>query len=150
MQLVIGIGNTLRGDDGVGVAVAQSLAEQHSAPDLQVIACQQLTPELAALISQAEQVIFVDASLNLPVGKVQVQPLDAAAEQACSAHHTAPSALLGLAKALYGAQPRSALVAIGAQAFGFSEQLSAPVAQALPQALHLVMGLLSEHSDEVP
>jgi hydrogenase maturation protease len=142
MQLVIGIGNTLRGDDGVGVVVAQQLAAQQPSPDLQVIVCQQLTPELTALISQAEQVIFVDASVNISAGAVQVTPLDPENARALATHHMAPAALLMAAKVLYGAQPRSVLVAIGAQHFGYGEQLSAAVASALPRATQLILSLL--------
>jgi hydrogenase maturation protease len=141
MRLVIGIGNTLRGDDGIGVAVAQQLAAQHL-PDLQVIACHQLTPELTALISQAEQVIFVDASANLSAGDVKVIPLDLDSARALATHHWAPTALLMAAKVLYSAQPRSALVAIGAQHFGYCEQLSEAVARALPRATQLILSLL--------
>jgi len=141
MRLVIGIGNTLRGDDGVGVAVAQQLAAQHL-PDLRVIACHQLTPELTALISQAEQVIFVDASTNLSAGDVKVIPLDLDSARALATHHWAPTALLMAAKVLYSAQPRSALVAIGAQHFGYCEQLSESVARALPRATQLILSLL--------
>lgn len=143
MRLVIGIGNTLRGDDGVGAAVAQQVAAQQHLPDLQVITCHQLTPELTALISQAEQVIFVDASVNLPAGVVQALPLSLENAQKLSAHHTAPAALLMAAKVLYGAQPRSTLVAIGAQHFGYGEQLSESVASALPHATQLILRLLS-------
>ncbi|MFQ3535605.1 MAG: hydrogenase maturation protease [Aggregatilineales bacterium] len=150
MRLVIGIGNTLRGDDGIGVAVAEHIAARHSAPDLQVIACHQLTPELIPLISQAEQVIFIDASVSQPAGSVQVLPL--AVEDACvpSVHHTTPAALLAAAKTLYGAQPRGMLVAVGAQDFGYSEQLSARVAQALPRAAQLILSLLEEQLSEAP
>ncbi|MCS6870317.1 MAG: hydrogenase maturation protease [Anaerolineae bacterium] len=146
MRLVIGIGNTLRGDDGIGVAVAQHIAAQHSTPDLQVVTCQQLTPELIALISQAKQVIFVDASVTQPSGSVQAQPLDLDGARLLSVHHTAPSALLMAAKVLYNAQPPSTLVTIGGQDFGFTEQFSEPVAQALPRAAQLIMSLLETQS----
>jgi hydrogenase maturation protease len=149
MRLVIGIGNTLRGDDGIGVAVAEQVAAQHSAPDLEVIACHQLTPELIALISQAEQVIFVDASVTQPSGSLRVQPLDPEQAPMLSVHHTAPSALLMAAKVLYGAQPHSTLITVGAQEFSFTEQFSQPVAEALPRAVRLVLSLLERQSSEV-
>ncbi len=142
MRLVIGIGNTLRGDDGIGVRVAQRLAAQHSAPDLEVIACHQLTPELIAPISQAEQVIFVDASATQPAGSVQAQPLHLQSAPPLSAHHVTPAALLMAADLLYGAQPRGALISVGAQDFSFGERLSPPVAEALPRAVALVLSLL--------
>ena len=46
MDLVIGYGNTLRGDDGVGVLVADALEGWNQA--VRTLSVQQLTPELAA------------------------------------------------------------------------------------------------------
>lgn len=148
MRLVIGIGNTLRGDDGIGVAVAERVAAQHSAPDLEVIVCHQLTPELIALISQAEQVIFVDASVTQPSGSLQVRPLDPEQAPLLSIHHASPAALLMAAKVLYGAQPPSTLITIGAAEFGFTEQFSQPVAEALPRAVQLILSLLEKQGSE--
>jgi hydrogenase maturation protease len=48
--LLIGYGNTLRNDDGVGVRIAEIIAEENR-PHVQVIATHQLTPELAARYS---------------------------------------------------------------------------------------------------
>jgi hydrogenase maturation protease len=60
--LVIGYGNTLRGDDGVGSLVAEQVATW-SLPDVRSHSIHQLTPELAAEIAQAEQIFFIDASI---------------------------------------------------------------------------------------
>ncbi|MFN7898679.1 MAG: hypothetical protein ACK5N0_03300 [Synechococcaceae cyanobacterium] len=60
-DLVIGIGNSLRGDDGVGWWLAQR-AERWLPPD-RVRAVRQLTPELAAELAAATRVLFLDAWL---------------------------------------------------------------------------------------
>jgi hydrogenase maturation protease len=62
-HLLIGVGNRLRGDDGAGYRLAELLAaEPHpTAAPWQVLAVQQLTPELAAAIAIANAVLFVDA-----------------------------------------------------------------------------------------
>jgi hypothetical protein len=54
--LVIGYGNSLRGDDCA-------------------IACHQLTSELAERISQAHQVVFVDVHAGVPAGPIAIQPV---------------------------------------------------------------------------
>src|SRR5271166_6728975 len=58
--LIIGYGNPLRGDDGLGWQVASELAKCVDAL-ISVLAVQQLTPELAEPVSDADLVIFVDA-----------------------------------------------------------------------------------------
>lgn len=66
--LIIGYGNPLRGDDGLGWHVAQRLAAvlpQHRA---RIEVCHQLTPELAEPISRADLVIFIDAEDLAPAG----------------------------------------------------------------------------------
>src|SRR5262249_51109422 len=61
--LVIGYGNELRGDDGVGPAAARAVAAW-AEPCVQAIATHQLTPELADAIAGAEEVVFVDARIG--------------------------------------------------------------------------------------
>ena len=64
--LVIGYGNTLRGDDGVGPHVAEAIGAMRL-PEVHTIVCQQLSPEHAAPISLAETVIFVDAAVDASI-----------------------------------------------------------------------------------
>jgi len=65
-RLVIGIGNPLRGDDGVGALLAEQAALFTAAdPDgpVAVRSVQQLTPELAEELARLEAVLFIDAWL---------------------------------------------------------------------------------------
>src|SRR4051794_12612618 len=67
--LIIGYGNSFCGDDGVGPCAAELLAE-HDIPHVQCIAIHQLTPELAAPISLADVVFFVDAAYGTTPGEI--------------------------------------------------------------------------------
>jgi Ni,Fe-hydrogenase maturation factor len=58
-DLVIGIGNPLRGDDGVGWWLAERAETLKPTP--RVLRVQQLTPELAAELAAARRVLFIDA-----------------------------------------------------------------------------------------
>ena len=58
--LVIGYGNTLRGDDAAGVRAAEML--QSRMADLDVVTVTDLSIELAAPMAHHDQVIFIDAS----------------------------------------------------------------------------------------
>ena len=70
MILVIGYGNELRRDDGLGPRVAASLA----GPGVRALAVRQLTPELAEEVATARLVVFVDARVNPPAATVEVMP----------------------------------------------------------------------------
>lgn len=71
--IIVGFGNTLRGDDGLGQAVAAVLA---AAPPegADVLACHQLTPELAEQLAAAALAVFVDAAAGAPAGSIAVEP----------------------------------------------------------------------------
>jgi hydrogenase maturation protease len=58
---VIGIGNTLKGDDGVGVRVAELLAERDLGPDVEVVVGHLGGMQLAPHFIGAGRVIVVDA-----------------------------------------------------------------------------------------
>ena len=65
--LVIGYGNTLRRDDGVGPHVAEAIAAL-ALPGVEALVCPLLTPELAEAIARARRVVFVDAMVTAPPG----------------------------------------------------------------------------------
>lgn len=68
--LVIGLGNPLRGDDGVGVRVAQILAEQTLPPGVEVVDGGTQGLGIVNLMEGWQRVILVDAA---EVGKVPGQ-----------------------------------------------------------------------------
>lgn len=120
--LVIGYGNTLRRDDGVGIKVAEAVAELGLA-GVSVITRHQLVPELAEPISQARTVIFVDATAAslLPVELRTVEP--AAAAQIL-VHAADPGTLLALAREIFNRHPSAWTLAIPGDDFGFGDGLS--------------------------
>ena len=69
--LIIGCGNPMRGDDAIGCHAARVL-EQHfwNDPDVEVIAAQQLTPEMVDDILQRDFVLFLDASFGDQPGTI--------------------------------------------------------------------------------
>ena len=140
-DLVIGYGNTLRGDDGVGPAAAAAVEAWRRA-DLRVISCHQLGPELAAPISAARRVIFVDAAAGGP-GPVQVRALEPQETREVATHSADPRAVLGLAKAAFGGCPPAWWVTIPVGGMEFGEELSVPAREGLSAALDQIRRLLS-------
>ncbi len=132
--LIIGYGNPLRRDDGIGLAAAQQLASDLNIPGVQVVACHQLTPELAEPISRTSRVIFIDACDGDRPGQVICRPVLRDLESAPAfAHHLTPAALLACAYTLYQVNPVEALVmTVNGASFEYGEDLTPQVAAALP------------------
>lgn len=145
VDLVIGYGNTLRCDDGVGQKVAESVQEWNL-ENVRSLARHQLTPELAEDIAQANIVIFVDAVAISPetTVEIQVQSLDGGEIDGNSLGHSSnPRSLLGLTQVLYGKIPPAYWILIPGVNFGFGEQLSAITEQGLIVALVKIRLLLN-------
>ena len=119
--LVIGYGNTLRGDDGVGPQVAERLSTGDCS-QMQTCAVHQLTPELAAEIALVEEVWFVDAWVGGTTPTIK--PLTVTSELPLMDHGWQPEGLLQLAKTLYGAEPVAYHLLIPVQQFAYGEVLS--------------------------
>ena len=124
--MVIGYGNTLRSDDGVGPKVADAVAALGLA-GVRSLACPLLTPELAEPISQASMLLFVDAAVDAPL-EVQRRKLEPAATSQVMAHAASPATLLALARDVFGHAPEAWLVTIPVAELGIGDALS-PLAQ---------------------
>jgi hydrogenase maturation protease len=141
---VIGYGNPLRGDDGVGYFVAERLARRFAAAgperDLEVLALHQLTPEVAEALINSELVVFVDADCRQPPGRLSCEVVSRRLPRpAPTTHHLDPAGLLAFARALDPASPRQALLlTVGGESFGHGEGFSPPVAAALASVEQLL------------
>ena len=125
--LVIGYGNTLRCDDGVGPKVAEAV-EALQLPGVRAIICQQLSPEHADAISQAHTVIFVDAAIDAPT-EVRFRKLEPNESSQLMAHAADPRTMLALARDVFGHAPEAWWLTIPALKLEFGSDLS-PEAEA--------------------
>ncbi|MBM5799720.1 MAG: hydrogenase maturation protease [Cyanobacteria bacterium K_DeepCast_35m_m2_023] len=139
-RLVIGIGNPLRGDDGVGALLAEQAAVQTAARCVQ-----QLTPELAAELAHLDAVLFIDAWEAVAGTEPQLQDLQPAGASGDS-HRLEPAALLAVCQALYGRAPAAQLLLVPASAFAHGTALSTRLQQALPAARTLLHQWLHGHA----
>lgn len=143
--LIIGYGNPLRGDDGVGPRVVEAVAAMRL-PGVHTMVCHQLTPELAELVAAARLVVFVDAEIEAP--EVGLRPLAAAENAEFRTHASDPAALLALAGRLFGRCPRAWWLTIPVADLGFGDALS-PVAQrGLATALQEIRSLVARNAGE--
>jgi hydrogenase maturation protease len=123
--LVIGYGNTLRGDDGVGPRVAEAVGNL-GLPGVRTLICPLLTPELADPISRVEKVIFVDAAVDSPQ-EVQWRKLQPNESSQLMAHAADPCTMLALARDVFGHVPQAWWLTIPAVDLGFHEEFSPAV-----------------------
>ena len=135
--LILACGNTLRSDDGVAPRLADWAQERfHDQPQVRVISRQQWTPDLAEDVAAADSVLFVDASIKSPPGRVRLTPVSSRVDGAApDSHHLSANQLLGLARSLYGCiKSHAMLLTVGIGSTELGEALSAPVEAALPRA----------------
>ena len=141
--MIIGYGNPLRGDDGVGWRVVEALAAE--LPSIEALTAHQLTPELADPISQARIVVFVDAAVGDLPGQVHCFPIWPAADRPGS-HETTPAGLLALAAELFGRCPSAHMVTISGESFDVGETLSEGVEGAVPVAVAAIRNIVERFS----
>lgn len=149
--LVLGIGNRLLSDEGVGVHVIERLARDHAErPDVQWLDGGTLSFSLAAAIEDARQLIVVDAAeLKAPPGTVRVfrdHDMDRflAAPGRRSVHEVGLVDLLCMVRLTERLPTRRALVAVQPAELGWGDGPSTLVAAALPAACREVVQLLEE------
>lgn len=124
--LVIGYGNSLRGDDGIGPGVADAVGRLRI-KGVRPLICPLLAPELADPISRARKVIFVDASAD-PDDEIRWRELEPATTHQIMAHAADPRTLLALARDVFGHAPKAWWLTIPVEDMGFHLGLS-PLAE---------------------
>ena len=143
--LVLGYGNVLRSDDGVGRHAAERMADDPRFDGVTVIARHQLTPELALDVSRATRVVFVDASHGPRAGTFTVEPLaPPGAAATASSHQLDPCRLVELARELYDRVPEAVIVSVGVASLAFGDRLSPMVDAVMPQLADAVAELVAD------
>lgn len=147
--LVLGVGNTLMGDEGVGVRVVEAL--RASFPDLptdvSLVDGGTLGLDLLPLVDDAGALLMIDAvQMNASAGSIIVLRGDELRAQLggkMSAHQVGVGDLLAVAR-LRGTLPAlTSLIGIQPESLEIGLDLSGPVAGALPEAVRLARAEIS-------
>ena len=143
---IVGYGNPLRGDDGVGQEVATALVQQKNSvaglASATITCAHQLLPEMALDISRSRFAVFIDAAHDgRPGGSVSLQllaePDEPGPGPACGSellgglHPSQPACVV---RCLFGTAPVGAVVTVGVVALGLGTGLSPLVRSAIPRA----------------
>ena len=152
--LVLGIGNTLLTDEGVGVHVLQALEPLLAAdPDVTLLDGGTLSFTLAGPIGDAEALVVVDAA-NIRAEPGEWTLLEGTAmddflvgNRKSSVHEVGLTDLRAIAL-LTGHWPeRRAMLAIQPEAVGWGESPTPAVAAAIPPACAAIRGLIESWRD---
>jgi hydrogenase maturation protease len=147
--LIIGYGNPLRGDDGIGPRAAEALADRWAESEVRVETSHQLLVEMAPLAAESDFVVFIDAGRDGEPGDVRAVPVGSVELGRSSlTHHVTPGTLLAVSRSLYGRRPDAVLATVGGEDFGPGEKLSAKVESALPRLLARVAALVDSRLKE--
>ena len=138
--LVLGYGNLIRGDDGIGQAVANEV-ENWNLPNVRSQSLHQLVPELAEDLSQVDLAIFVDASIT--GNTIQILRIKALETSELNwGHSLTPQSLLALAKNLYNKTPDAWLISVPGVNFELCDRLSETAKQRVTVALDNIKALI--------
>lgn len=142
--LVYGIGNTGRGDDGLGVRCAELVEEwraNEGRSDIDVITLFQLNIEEAERLSGADRVVFCDASVA-DVDEVALLPVGPEDGPSVTTHALPPQVLLGLCRALYGPPPEAYTLHLKGERFELGEGFTTRGERNLAEGVRRICTLL--------
>lgn len=141
--LVIGLGNTLRGDDALGRIAAERVRSVADPEKISVIDRCSPTPELAAELCQVALAVFLDASVDGPADHPIVRRLERRDSGDPLGHRLDLGTLLDLSHQLYGHAPEAFAITFRGNSFDYSDrrltsEAEAAVDQIVEQTLRLV------------
>lgn len=154
-RVVLGIGNLLLRDEGVGIHVVKALAGHQFPPDVEVIDGATAGCDLLPLISGADRVVIVDAlEGGEPPGAVyRLTPEDFDQEPhegSVSLHDIGITDVLKMLKLMEGHLPPVVIVGIEPGKIEVGLELTPEVAASLPFVLELVIKEIAVQESGTP
>jgi hydrogenase maturation protease len=150
--IVVGLGNPILGDDGVGWKVAEEVKRRLTSPSPPTPLPQGGIGLMEHLIG-FDRAIIVDAfTTDAPVGSISVLKLSQlpnySAFHIASAHDTSLQNALELGRTMGAPLPDEVMVVgIATECIHeFNEDLSPPVTRAVPSVVRIVLDLLNEYA----
>lgn len=148
MIRVLGVGNPLMGDDGVGIAVVEQLWRESLPPSVEVVDAGTGGLDLVHLIAEADTALLVDAvAMGTEPGTLRwFRPQAVQCErELChfSLHETRLGAVLQWLT-LLGNQTPVWILGIQPASVRLGEGLSLPVQRSVPQAVRLIRDWLAK------
>lgn len=138
----IGFGNTIRSDDCLGPYIISQLEQKLGRYDnFAFMKLQQPDPALAPLLTGYDEIIFIDASVNIDE-EVIFEKVEPARASTFSTHVVTLEQLLFLSSSLYGRAPVCRLVRVRGYEFGFGESPSQKGKEAAARAVDTILAYI--------
>jgi len=150
--IVVGLGNPILGDDGVGWKVAEKIEQRLPHDQSVVVECLSLGGiSLMEHLIGYDRAILIDAfASDEAIGSIHVMMLsdlpNYSAFHISSVHDTSLQNAIEMGRSL-GAHLPDDIMVVGIatqRIYDFSEELSPPVARAIPQVVKIVLDLLKQ------
>lgn len=150
--LVLGLGNPLQADDGIGCRVVQALAERNLPDAVEVLDGGTPGIGLVNLIEGRRRVVLVDAAaLGQAPGEIRrlsAAELPAEPSPSLSLHTSGVGDALALMSALHLAAPDIVVYGVQPARIDWGEELSPPVQAAVPLVVQAVLREIgADHGD---
>lgn len=138
---IFGIGNSGRQDDGLGWAFLDEIKKSNAFHG-ELHYCYQLNIEDAELVSNAENVIFVDSYAGDLPQNCLLEECKINGEITFTTHALNPEAVLALSKDVYNKRPKAFVLKIKGYEWELDEGLSKKGKRNLKDALDLISDLI--------
>jgi hydrogenase maturation protease len=133
-KLIIGIGNTSRGDDALGWMAAQALCEQ----DAHLHLVYQLQIEDAELISGYKEVLIVDASVSTHAKGYSYRRCLPEDDRSFTTHSVSPECMLFLCNLHFDAFPVVHILEVTGYGWELGEDITREAEENLQKALQFM------------
>ncbi len=124
--LIIGVGNTIRGDDGIGPYIC-SCIEALQLEGIKTRITQQLQTDMVDELLAYNQIIITDAAIHSE--DILFYAADTNTSPTATSHYSNPAMLVALAQQLYNKKLPVMVCSVKGEVFEMSDQLS-PAAKA--------------------
>ena len=141
--LILGIGNLILRDEGVGVHAVRELEKRDLPAHVEVIDGGTYLMDLLQVIQEAERIIVIDALKGGgepgTIYRVSPDDLMAERERALSLHQVGLLEVLGMVKQL-GGDPKVTIIGVEPKEISWGMELTPEVETKLPKVIETVLG----------
>ena len=139
-DLLIGVGNTLRRDDGAGHQIAERAAAV--VPGVECLLAHQLDITMVEKCAGRRRLVIADVSVEDLEEEVWLRRIVPTPWSFSHAHALSPQTLLSLINSIHGRAPEAWLATVLGHEFGLGETLSPRCSRAVAQMVPRVGALL--------
>jgi len=140
--LIIGVGNTILQDEGVGMHAARALEREKLPPGVLVIEAETSIMDFLPQIQAAEKIIIIDAlRTGSPPGTIyRLTPEDLPVDAALSLHAMGPLQVIQLAKQAGDFRAEVIIIGVEPKEMDLGMELTPEVKAQLPKIVEVVLG----------